>query len=152
VSRYAFELTDAQRSKIEPLIPKRKPLKKGGRKQIDDRRCFEGILWVLRSGARWKDFPERHPSLATRGRPLQEWEDMGVWLNLLRKFGGQLDEKGILSRDETFSEGRFSPAGNGALTSAKPNGERVQSSCLCQTAGVSLWEFALPQRPRRKSR
>ena len=54
MSRHASELTDEQWSKIEPLIPKRKPSKKGGRKRVEDRRCFEGILWVLRSGARWK--------------------------------------------------------------------------------------------------
>lgn len=52
MSRHASELTDEQWSKIEPLIPKRKPSKKGGRKRVDNRRCFEGILWVLRSGAR----------------------------------------------------------------------------------------------------
>jgi len=88
MSRHASELTDEQWSKIEPLIPKRKPSKKGGRKRIEDRRCFEGILWVLRSGARWKDLPERYPSPATCWRRLQEWKDAGVWLNLWRKFLG----------------------------------------------------------------
>jgi hypothetical protein len=29
---------------FHPLIPKRKPSKKGGRKRVEDRRCFEGIL------------------------------------------------------------------------------------------------------------
>ena len=114
MSRHASELTDEQWSKIEPLIPKRKPSKKGGRKRIEDRRCFEGILWVLRSGARWKDLPERYPSPATCWRRLQEWEDAGVWLNLWRKFLGELDEEGILPWDETFSDGTFSPGKKGA--------------------------------------
>jgi len=152
MSRHASELTDEQWSKIEPLIPKRKPSKKGGRRRVEDRRCFEGILWVLRSGARWKDLPPQYPSPATCWRRLQEWEDAGIWLDLWRKFLGELDEKGILSWDETFSDGTFSPAKKGAPTSAKPSAERVQSSWWWQTAGVYLWEFALPQRPRRKSR
>ena len=152
MSRHASELTDEQWSKIEPLIPKRKPSKKGGRRRVEDRRCFEGILWVLRSGARWKDLPPQYPSPATCWRRLQEWEDAGIWLDLWRKFLGELDEKGILSWDETFSDGTFSPAKKGAPTSAKPNAERAQSSWWWQTAGVYLWEFALPQRPRRKSR
>lgn len=121
MSRHTSELTDEQWSKIEPLIPKRKPSKKGGRKRVEDRR-------------------------------LQEWEDAGVWLDLWRKFLGEFDEEGILSWDETFSDGTFSPAKKGAPTSAKPNAERVQSSWWWQTAGVYLWEFAMPQRPRRKSR
>jgi len=152
MSRHASELTDEQWSKIEPLLPKRKPSANGGRKRIDDRRCFEGILWVLRSGARWKDLPSQYPSPATCWRRLQEWEDAGVWLTLWRKFLGELDEQGILSWDETFSDGTFSPAKKGAPTSERPNAERVQSSWWWQTAGVYLWEFALPQRPRRKSR
>ena len=113
MSRHASELTDEQWSKIEPLIPKRKPSKKGGRRRVEDRRCFKGILWVLRSGARWKDLPPQYPSPATCWRRLQEWEDAGIWLDLWRKFLGELDEKGILSWDETFSDGTFSPAKKG---------------------------------------
>lgn len=44
ISRHASEMTDEQWSKIEPLIPNRMPSKKGGRKRVEDRRCFEGIL------------------------------------------------------------------------------------------------------------
>jgi transposase len=49
------ELTDAQWHKIERLLPKEAPSPRGGRRRIDDREVLEGILWVLRSGARWKD-------------------------------------------------------------------------------------------------
>jgi hypothetical protein len=129
-----------------------KAFKQRGKRRVEDRRCFEGILWVLRSGARRKDLRAQYPSPATCWRRLQEWEDAGVWLDLWRKFLGELDEEGILSWDETFSEGKFSPAEQGAPTSAQPNAERVQSSWCWQTTGVYLWEFALPQRPRRKSR
>ena len=93
MSRHASELTDEQWSKIEPLIPKRRPSKKGGRKRVEDRRCFEGILWVLRSGARWKDLPAQYPSPATCWRRLQEWEDAGIWLDLWRKFLGELEPR-----------------------------------------------------------
>ncbi len=152
ISRHASELTDEQWSKIEPLIPKRKPSKKGGRKRFGDCRCLEGILWVLRTGARWKDLPVQYPSPATCLRRLQEWEDAGIWLDLWRKFLGELDKERILSWDETFSDGTLSPEKKGAPTSAKPNAERVQSSWWWQTAGGYLCEFALPQRLRRKSR
>ncbi|GAB4109703.1 MAG: hypothetical protein Kow00105_18450 [Phycisphaeraceae bacterium] len=52
MARHDSELTDEQWNKIEPLLPKPKPSPQGGRKRLSDRRCFEGILWVLRSGAR----------------------------------------------------------------------------------------------------
>lgn len=65
MSHHASELTDEQSSKSKPLIPRRKPPKRGGRKRVADRLCFKGILWALRSGARWKDRPAQYPSPAT---------------------------------------------------------------------------------------
>ena len=52
MSPHSSELTGEQWSKIEPLIPKRKPSKKSGRKRFENRRCFKGILRVLCSGVR----------------------------------------------------------------------------------------------------
>ena len=52
-------LTDEQWSKIEPLIPKRPKNPKEGRPPADDRLVFEGILWMLKTGARCEDLPDR---------------------------------------------------------------------------------------------
>lgn len=152
MSRHDSELTDEQWNKIEPLLPKPKASKQGGRKPIDDRRCFEGILWVLRSGARWKDLPATYPSPSTCWRRLRDWEEQDVWLTVWRAFLGELDEQGRLSWEETFGDGTFAPAKKGGETSAKPNGERVQSSWWWQTAGVFLWEFNSPRPRHTKSR
>ncbi len=152
MSRHQSELTDAQWNKIEPLLPRSKPSSKGGRKPIDDRRCFEGILWVLRSGARWKDLPAQYPSPSTCWRRLRDWEEQGVWLRLWRTFLGELDEQGRLSWGETFGDGTFASAKKGAPTSVKPNVEKVQSSWWWQMAGVFLWEFNSPRPRRTKSR
>jgi transposase len=40
----------------------------------------EGILWVLRTGARWRDLPSEYPSGVTCWRGLRRWEYEGVWL------------------------------------------------------------------------
>jgi len=44
-------LSDAHWEKIAPLLPVPEQSKKGGRKFIPKRPCFEGILWVLWIGA-----------------------------------------------------------------------------------------------------
>jgi transposase len=51
-------LTEAQWKKIAPLLPKPPQQRKGGRPWIQNRHVVEGILWILRSGARWQDLPE----------------------------------------------------------------------------------------------
>src|SRR4051794_1898959 len=87
------ELTEAQWLKIERLLPKEKPSSRGGRRRIDDREVMEGILWVLRSGPRWKDLPREYPSATTCWRRLREWENAGVWLGgkIVRKFASAHD-------------------------------------------------------------
>ena len=55
-------LTEAQWKKIAPLLPKPPQQRNGGRPWIENRRVLEGILWILRSGARWQDLPEKYPA------------------------------------------------------------------------------------------
>lgn len=50
----------------------------------DNRQVLEGILWVLRSGARWRDLPPQYPSASTCWRRLRDWEEQSVWLDLWR--------------------------------------------------------------------
>jgi transposase len=51
------ELGDEQWDLIALLLPKPKGR---GRPRAEDRRTLNAILWVLRSGARWKDLPPVH--------------------------------------------------------------------------------------------
>ena len=51
------ELQEEQWELIAPLLPKPK---RRGRPRAEDRRTLNGILWVLRSGARWKDLPPKY--------------------------------------------------------------------------------------------
>lgn len=113
MARSKRELTDAQWNKIEPLLPEIKPSRRGGRKRINNRDVFEGILWVLRSGARWKDLPEEYPSPSTCWRRLQEWEENDVWLDAWRAFLSELDDLGQLDWHEVFADGTFSSAKKG---------------------------------------
>jgi transposase len=149
------ELSDAQWARISPHLPKVKPTPKGGRPREDDRACMEGILWVLRTGARWKDVPTpRYPSGTTCWRRLGEWERADVWLTLWRAFLADLDEAQQLDWSEAFMDGTFAPAKKGALASAKHAKVRGQSLWYWSSARVFLSEctFRLPIKPSRSSR
>lgn len=142
-------LTDEQWKIIEPLLPVVKQSSRGGRRRADNRLTFEGILWVLRSGARWKDLPEEYPSPATCWRRLNEWEKKGIWLKAWRALLAALDEQGTLNWAEVFADGSFAPAKKGASAWEKPNVEKVQSGWWWETARVFLWESSW-HRPRRR--
>lgn len=73
-------LTDAQRALVEPHPPRRKLSPEGGRPPPDDRARVEGLLWILRTSARWKGLPGDDPGPATCRRRLADWERQGVWL------------------------------------------------------------------------
>jgi len=75
MARYGRLLTDAQWAQIQPLLPKRPKRPLGGRPRADDRKVLEGILWMLRRGARWQDLPEEFPSPSTCWRRLWDWEE-----------------------------------------------------------------------------
>ncbi|WP_353505443.1 transposase [Microbulbifer sp. DLAB2-AF] len=142
VSRFKSELTDAQWKLIEPCLPQLKR-GKGGPKPIDNRACFEGILWILRSGARWKDLPPSYPSPSTCWRRLQFWEEQGAWLEAWRKFLGQLDQRSLLNWEEVFSDGSFASAKKGEQKSEKLSEARVQSGWWWSMAKVFHWEAPL---------
>ncbi len=103
-------LTDKLWALLESLLPKLPQTKKGGRPWASNRAVLEGILWVLRSKARWQDLPERYPSPSTCWRRLQRWEEENVWLEIWRAFLGTLDERGELDWSEAIVDGTFACA------------------------------------------
>jgi len=108
------ELSDAQWQLIAPHLP---PPKRTGRPRADDRKTLEGILWVLRSGARWQDVPREYGSPTTCWRRLKEWEESGVWENLWRVILSALEAEQKLDWAQAFLDGSFVPAKKGALES-----------------------------------
>ena len=144
-------LTEAQWKKIAPSLPKPPKRRKGGRPWIDNRRVLEGILWILRSGARWQDLPEKYPHPSTCWRRLRDWEERGVWLNIWRTFLSELNERRQLEWSESFLDGSFAPAKKGAAESEKPGGASGRSGWWWSTAAVFLWETTFTLHPQRKS-
>ncbi len=146
-------LKDEQWLLIEPLLPKPVRRKDGrGRPAVPNRACFEGILWILQTGAAWRFLPDEFPSPATCWRRLKQWEDEGVWLDAWRALLGALDEEGLLKWDETFLDGSFAPAKKGALQSVKPSVARERSGWYWSTVRVFRWEFGLKVPLRQKLR
>ena len=86
-------LTDEQWELIEPLLPQPRSVAgiNRGRPWASNRACFEGILWILQTGAAWRFLPDEFPSPSTCWRRLKQWEEEGVWLDAWRALLGALD-------------------------------------------------------------
>lgn len=64
---------------IELLLPN----KPRGVPRVDDRRVLYDIFWVLRSGAPWRDLPERYSPRTTCYNRFVRWRKAGVWDRLM---------------------------------------------------------------------
>ena len=83
------------------------------------RSCFEGILWVLRVGARGAICPPNIPMVRPAGGDLRLWEEQGVWLRAWQALLARLDERKLLDWEEAFLDATFVMAKKGALPSEK---------------------------------
>ena len=73
-------VTDELWEIIEPILPKHEPSPKGGKPRVPDRVCLTGILFVLKTGAQWEDFPHETGCCGmTLWNRLDEWRAAGVW-------------------------------------------------------------------------
>lgn len=120
-----MHLTDDQWEVLEPLIPA--PVMREdcrGRPWRTNRECLEGILWVLKSGARWRDLPKgEYAPYQTCHRRFQQWTKTDVIKRVLHTLAGQVG----LDLTETFIDGTFASAKKGAKKSGKPSGARARS-------------------------
>ena len=69
------ELTDEEWAIIQPLLPN----KPRGVPRVDDRRVLNGILWRFRTGAPWRDVPERYRPPTTLCNRFVRWSRIGVF-------------------------------------------------------------------------
>jgi transposase len=128
---------------IRVHLPERKPSKRGGRPRVDARRCLEGILRILWTGAPGSELPRRYGSPSTCGRRLKQWEESGVLLQLWRAFLAQRQDRDKLRWDEGFADGSFIPAKKGGPRSVRPSGARARSGWFWSMARVLRWEQSL---------
>lgn len=128
------QLTDEQWLLIEDLFPVEPMTRAGGRPWVPPRPCLEGILWILTTGARWKDLPKCFPSPSTCWRRLRDWTNSGVfreaWTRVLKKLDG-LQE---IDWEEEIADGTFAPAKKGGFASARPRRARGPRSWSSPTA------------------
>jgi transposase len=133
-------ITDEQWRAMESCLPKTARSGKE-RPSSDDRRYFEGTLWILWNGAPWSKLPEHYGSKHTVQRRLSQWATSGVLLDLWRTYLDQIDEKQRAKWDERFIDGVFITSREGVNWEGRLRQAREQSAWYRPMAWVLRYEY-----------
>jgi len=103
------DLTEEGWRVIEPLLPAERG--RWGRPAQDNRKYVNGMLWVLRTGAPWRDLPDKYGNWNSVYRRHLRWRDMGVWESVLAALSDSLEDNTAYSIDSTIIRGHAQAAG-----------------------------------------
>ena len=90
-----MDLTNEQWQRIADFVPAPKAQPGcSGRPPRDPRAVLNGILWILRTGAPWKDLPQRYPPRSTCHRRFQQWAQEGIFEKIFTALAEDLRDRG----------------------------------------------------------
>lgn len=142
-----MDITNEQWEIIAPVLRLPTSPEHRGRPRQDDRPILNGILWVLQTGAPWKDLPDRYPPYQTCHRRFQEWSRREIFAEILALLASDMEQRGKINLEECFIDGTFSSAKKGALLWEKQSVARETRSWQLQTRRVfqspSIWPLLL---------
>lgn len=140
-----MKLTESQWAELSILIPEPKVRADGrGRPWVPNRNVLEGILWVLKTGARWRDLPrDKYPPYQTCHRRFQQWVKAGVFFQIIRALTLHLKQVGKIDLTETYIDASFVEAKKGGTRLVPLRVEKAQKSWPSQTLTLFLCPFIL---------
>ena len=95
-----YELRDEEWERLKKYFPERQPGTMG-RPRKEPRDMLNGIFWIARSGAAWRDLPERYGPWQTVYKRFVEWQKSGLIEKIFHELGEDADLEDI-SIDSTY--------------------------------------------------
>lgn len=132
-----MELSDAQWALIEPLVPRPRVRQDGrGRPWKPARLVLDAVLWVLRTGAPWRDLPDCYPAYQTCHRRFQGWVADGTIRRVVVRLAERMK---IGASDEAFIDGSYVPAKRGgACVGRSRAGQTTKMLALANSDGLPI--------------
>jgi len=113
------EVSDQQWELLKELLPARK---RPGRPPADARKVLNGMLWILNTGAPWRDLPERYGPWRTVYDRFNLWSRDGTLDRMLAQLQLRLDAKGLIDWDLFCIDGSVVRASRAAAGARKKTG------------------------------
>ena len=95
-------LTDHEWARLELLLPRRSSI---GRPPKDHRTILNALLWLLATGAPWRDLPERYGPWRTVATRYYRWLHLGLWRRLMAELQREADTRGALDWEVHMIDG-----------------------------------------------
>ena len=116
---HRYELSDQQWGRVAHLFPDPSRYGKPGRPSLDQRPYVNGILWILHTGAPWRDLPERYWPWKTVFDRFNAWRRDGTWIHVVTSLLDELDAKGLIDHDLWCMDGSVIRASRAAAGAQK---------------------------------
>lgn len=107
------ELTDMQWSRIESLVPGKKGDR--GRSGEDNRLFVDAVLWILRTGAPWRDLPSEFGIWNSVYVRFNRWSRKQVWVSLFKALSDDPDFEHIMIDATIVRAHQHAAGGKGGL-------------------------------------
>jgi transposase len=133
-----YELTDEQYALIEPYLPTMKAT--GGHPWGDHRRALNGLFWKLRSGAPWRDIPERYGPWSTIYDRYRTWCQEGRIAAILVALRASLDERDLLDWEQWWVDSSSIRANRAAAGARKKGGLQTNQMTTLSAAPAAASE------------
>jgi len=126
-----FDLTDEEWAIIGPLLPQQGR----GPERKDDRKVLNGIFYILRTGAPWRDLPERYGPRTTVYNRYTRWGERGVWQGIFEALAQEWEDALV------FIDASIVKAHRAAAGSKKGNWKKVLAAheAVAQARFTQLW-------------
>lgn len=142
------ELSDEEWALVEPLLPKQR---RGG-KWNDHRAMLSAMMWVLRTGAPWRDLPERFGKWQSVYDRFNRWRKDGTFDKIARALRIRLDKEGKIDWDLWCIDGTSVRAARAAAGGGKKGAKQSPKTTrwVAQEAGgdpSSTWSLTVREFP-----
>ena len=137
------ELTEAAWRRLAPLLPPQRP--RVGRPARDHRTIINALLWLGKTGAPWRDLPERYGPWRTVATRFYRWTKGGLWQRILAELQREGDAAGRLDWSVHMVDGTSIRAhrhaagakGGRKIRRSAARGAASAASCTCAASAVA---------------
>ena len=128
------DLNESEWRLLKDLLPAERGRK--SRPAFDNRNIVNGILWRVRTGARWRDMPEKYGKWMTVYQRFRRWSEAGIWAAVATTLGEAIADNSRHSVDSTWVRGHASAVGTKGRLANKRSAARGAGSPVKFAASV----------------